>query len=135
MSTIYIDDTSGSDEAGKGTADAPYQSLAFAIFTHGPDAKLLARKDPNTPYEEPTQSALKKAKKGAEGLEKKRKKAEETAEREAKAKSEERERRQKLLEESKKIVLEEDPALPAAIKVQCCTTHALICGNWLTTAL
>ena len=76
MSTIYIDDSSGSDEAGKGTAEAPYQSLAFAIFTHGPEAKLLTRKDPNAPYEEPTQSALKKAKKGADGLEKKRKKAE-----------------------------------------------------------
>lgn len=117
MSTIYIDDSSGSDEAGKGTAEAPYQSLAFAIFTHGPEAKLLTRKDPNAPYEEPTQSALKKAKKGADGLEKKRKKAEELAEREAKEKSEERERKQKLLEESKKIVLEEDPVLPTAEKV------------------
>ncbi|KZT72393.1 asparaginyl-tRNA synthetase [Daedalea quercina L-15889] len=116
MSTIYVDDSSGSDDAGKGTAEAPYQSLAFAIFTHGPEAKLLARKDPNAPYEEPTQSALKKAKKGADGLEKKRKKAEELAEREAKEKSEERERRQKLLEDSKKIVLEEDPALPIAVK-------------------
>ncbi|EPT02482.1 hypothetical protein FOMPIDRAFT_1022841 [Fomitopsis schrenkii] len=118
MSTIYIDDSSGSDEVGKGTAEAPYQSLAFAIFTHGPEAKLLARKDPNAPYEEPTQSALKKAKKGADGLEKKRKKAEELAEREAKGKSEERERKQKLLEESKKIVLEEDLALPTATKAK-----------------
>ena len=118
MSTIHIDDTSGSDETGKGTAESPYQSLAFAIFTHGPEAKLLTRKGPSAPFEEPTQSALKKAKKGADGLEKKKKKAEEVAEREAKEKSEERERRQKLLEESKKIILEEDPTLPAAIKVR-----------------
>ncbi|TFY55208.1 hypothetical protein EVJ58_g8394 [Rhodofomes roseus] len=116
MSAIYVDDSAGSDETGKGTAEAPYQSLAFAIFTHGPETKLLARKDPSASYEEPTQSALKKAKKGADGLEKKRKKAEELAEREAKEKSEERERRQKVLEESKKIVLEEDSALTAAVK-------------------
>ncbi|PCH35689.1 asparaginyl-tRNA synthetase [Wolfiporia cocos MD-104 SS10] len=116
MATIYVDESSGSDETGKGTQEAPYQTLAFAIFTHGPTTTILSRKDAATTYEEPTQSALKKAKKGADGLEKKRKKAEELAEREAKEKSEERERKQKLLEESKKIVLSEDSSLPKAIK-------------------
>ena len=117
MSSIHIDETSGSDDTGKGTLDLPYQSLAFAVFTH-PDATYLIRKDSAGTYEEPTQSALKKAKKGADGIEKKRKKAEELAEREAKEKKEERERREKLLEESKKIVLQEDPTLPAAKKVR-----------------
>lgn len=116
MSTIYVDESAGSDETGKGTAEQPYQTLAFAIYAHSTDT-LLIRKDPTGTYEEPTQSSLKKAKKGADGLEKKRKKAEELAEREAKEKSEERERRERLLEESKKIVLEEDPALPKATKV------------------
>ncbi|CCM02995.1 uncharacterized protein FIBRA_05110 [Fibroporia radiculosa] len=115
MSTVYVDESSGSDEIGKGTQETPYQSLAFALFTHG-SAQVLIRKDPTGSYEEPTQSALKKAKKGADGLEKKRKKAEELAEREAKERSEERDRRQKLLEESKTIVLTEDPALPKAVK-------------------
>ncbi|OBZ69748.1 Asparagine--tRNA ligase, cytoplasmic [Grifola frondosa] len=117
MATIHIDESAGSDESGKGTAELPYQTLAFALFTHT-GATYVIRKDAAGTYEEPTQSALKKAKKGADGLEKKRKKAEELAEREAKEKSEERERRERLLEESKKIVLEEDASLPAAVKAK-----------------
>ncbi|CAL1711741.1 unnamed protein product [Somion occarium] len=116
MSTIYIDETAGSDDTGKGTQELPYQSIAFALFTHGADTKVLIRKDSSAAYEEPTQSALKKAKKGADGLEKKRKRAEELAEREAKEKHAEREKREKLLEESKKVVLQEDASLPKATK-------------------
>ena len=120
MSAFHVDEAAGSDTAGAGTPDAPYQSIAFALFTHGQDAKVLVRKDANTPYDEPTQSALKKAKKGADGLEKKKKKAEELAEREAKAKGEERERREQNIEESKKIKLVEDESLPKAVKVSGC---------------
>ena len=101
MSSFYVDETSGSDTAGKGTQNQPYQSLAYALFTHGQDAKLLVPKD--GAWEEPSQSALKKAKKGADGLEKKRKKAEELAARDAEAKAKEGEKREKLIEESKKI--------------------------------
>lgn len=119
MSTIHIDETTGSDETGKGTPEQPYQTLAFALFTH-PEAKLAVRKDAGGAYEEPTQSALKKAKKGADGLEKKRKKAEELAAREASERAAERERREKVLEESKKIVLVEDASLPKAKKVRSC---------------
>lgn len=111
MATIHVDEKSGSDDTGKGTPELPYQSLAFALFAHS-DATLLIRKDPAGNYEEPTQSALKKAKKGADGLEKKRKKADEVAERE----NAERERKQKLIEESKKFVLTEDASLPKAEK-------------------
>lgn len=116
MSTIYVDETAGSDETGKGTAESPYLTLQFAVYTH-PEAALLTRKDASATFEEPTASSLKKAKKGAEGLEKKRKKAEELAQRDAAQKALERERREKLLEESKKIVLTEDSSLPAAKKV------------------
>ena len=118
MSSVHVDETTGSDETGKGTPDQPYQSLAFAIFTN-PTATLLVRKNADAAYEEPTQSALKKAKKNAEGLEKKRKKAQGLAEREATAKKEERERREKQIEESKKIVLTEDANLQQAKKVRC----------------
>lgn len=117
MSTIYVDETAGSDTTGQGTQEAPYQSLAQAIFAHGDSATLLIRKSPEATYDEPTQSALKKAKKGAEGIAKKKKKAEELAERDAKEKGEERERKERLLEESKKIVLNEDASLPKATKV------------------
>ncbi|GJE94703.1 asparaginyl-tRNA synthetase [Phanerochaete sordida] len=124
MSTIHVDETTGSDDTGKGTPEQPYQSLAYALFAHA-DAKLLVRKDAAGTYEEPTQSALKKAKKGADGLEKKRKKAEELAERDAKDKKDERERREKLIEESKKIVLTEDESLPQAKKAKINNLEAL----------
>ena len=121
MATVHIDETVGSDATGNGTAELPYQSLAFALFVHGNaepgPPKLLIRKNSEATYEEPTQSALKKAKKGADGLEKKRKKQEEIAEKEAKEKGEERERRERLLEESKKIILVEDNSLPSAVRV------------------
>ncbi|KAI5890168.1 asparaginyl-tRNA synthetase [Schizophyllum commune H4-8] len=116
MSPIHIDETTGSDATGTGAPDAPYQTLAYAVFKSATDAKFLTRKDASAPYDEPTQSALKKAKKGAEGLEKKRKKAEELAEKAAAAQGAESEKREKQLEESKKIVLSEDAALPTAIK-------------------
>lgn len=116
MSAIHINEATGSDDTGKGTAELPYQSLAFALFT-SPDAKLLIFDDEKKEYKEPSQSALKKGKKGADGLEKKRKKAEELAEREAKEEAALREKRDKQLEESKKIVLTEDPSLPKASKV------------------
>lgn len=120
MSSIHIDEKAGSDATGKGTADQPYESLAFALYTHQtaePAAKFLIRKDSAGTYEEPTQSALKKAKKGADGLEKKRKKAEELAAKDAAADNEEKERREKLLADSKKIVLQEDESLPKSTRV------------------
>ena len=116
MAPIHVDEATGSDETGQGTPEQPYQSLAFAIYSQ-PEGPYAIRKDASGTYEEPTQSALKKAKKGADGLEKKRKKAEELAEREAKHQREERERREKQIEESKKIVLTEDASLPKAKKV------------------
>lgn len=120
MSTVCVDEAAGSDETGKGTQELPYKSLAFAIFSNtGLDnVKYLIRKDATADYDEATQSALKKSKKGADGLEKKRKKAEELAAREDSERKAERERKEKLLEESKKIVLEEDTALPKATRVQ-----------------
>ena len=117
MASIYVDEAAGSDLTGDGSQQTPYQSLAFALFTQGQSAKVLVRKDSGAEYEEPTQSALKKAKKGADGLEKKRKKAEELAQQAAQVQSEEREKRERHLEESKKIRLVEDAALPAAVKV------------------
>lgn len=120
MAPIHIDETSGSDETGDGTQENPYKSLGQALFNHASQttaASYLIRKDQTVQYDEPTQSSLKKAKKTADGIEKKKKKQEELAERNAKDKGEEIEKREKLLEESKKIVLEEDISLPKATKV------------------
>ena len=123
MAPIHVDEASGSDTSGNGSLDQPYQTLGVALFTHGPSTSFLTRKNSSGTYDEPTQSALKKAKKTADGLEKKRKKQEELAERAAKENSEEKEKREKLLEESKKIVLMEDPALPKAAKVRLSPTE------------
>lgn len=132
MAPIYIDEAVGSDTTGNGTIEAPYQSLGVALFNHPTSASaFLIRKDAAAgTYEEPTQSSLKKAKKTADGLEKKKKKAEELAEREAKEKGDEKERREKILEESKKIVLEEDGTLPKPTKV--CSVSTFVCGGLLT---
>jgi asparaginyl-tRNA synthetase len=135
MAPIYIDETAGSDTTGKGTLEEPYQSLALALFNHGETTPFQIRKSPEAEYDEPTQSALKKGKKNAAGIEKKRKKQEELAEREAKEQSEEKERRERLLEESKKIVLEEDPSLPRATKVRCTASppvHDSLMNNWIS---
>ncbi|KAJ3870922.1 hypothetical protein F5051DRAFT_423725 [Lentinula edodes] len=115
MLTIYIDEATGSDTTGQGTEAQPYQSLAFTISTTA-DAKYLICKDTNTSYDEPTQFAIKKGKKGPGGLEKKGKKEEEIAECKAKEKGEEWEKRERLLEESKSVVLTEDTSLAKATK-------------------
>jgi asparaginyl-tRNA synthetase len=119
MSTIYIDESKGSDTTGDGSQTSPYLSLGYAMFTNGVDnVKFLIRKDDTVKYDAPTQSATKRAKKAVDGLEKKKKKAEELAAKEADKLAGEKEKREKLLEESKKIVLEEDPALPKASRVR-----------------
>lgn len=132
-SLIYIDEASGNDDTGTGTQNAPYKTLAYALFKHdGADnagdppsdagVQLQLRKDATAPYDKPTDSALKKAKKGAEGLRKKQLRAAENAEREARARADV----ERKLEESKKIVLVEDPTLPKAVKVRICIEHTCI---------
>ena len=119
---VYIDEVGGNDGTGDGSLVAPYASLGHALFIH-PSGSFLTKKTtstegvtttPKEEWEEPTQTSLKKAKKTAEGLEKKRKKALENAEREEKEKREAKERKDKQLEESRKVVLVEDPSKPKA---------------------
>ena len=118
MSTVYIDQATGVDAPGNGTIDRPYQTLAYAIFStpsaEVDNAVFQVRKSADVEYDAPTQSATKKAKKDAQGLEKKRLKAE-AEEKEAR---ERQERREKRLEESRKVVLVEDALLPAPVKVR-----------------
>jgi len=114
MAPSYINEATGSDITGDGTQEKPYQTLGFAVYTLGnttPESFLVYGKES---YEEPTQSALKKAKKTADGIDKKRKKQEEL---DAKKEAEDKEKREKL-EESRKIVLTEDESLPKATKVR-----------------
>ncbi|EIW80559.1 asparaginyl-tRNA synthetase [Coniophora puteana RWD-64-598 SS2] len=118
MATIYIDASSGSDAAGRGTLDQPYQTLGYAIFSTSTDSvdstKYLFRASAEAEYDAPTQSATKKAKKDAQGLEKKRQKAAQ----EEKQLQEKREKRERMLEESKKVIITEDESLPKATKAK-----------------
>ncbi|KAI6100492.1 hypothetical protein F5141DRAFT_1293964 [Pisolithus sp. B1] len=103
--------------AGHGTIDLPYQTLAYAIFSMpvaaiGETTHYQIRKGPEAQYNAPIQSAMKKAKKDTQGLEKKRSKAE-AEENEA---HERQEKCEKQLEESKKVVLAEDLSLTTPIK-------------------
>src|ERR1700761_1215600 len=129
MSAIHVDDKAGSDTTGSGTPESPYQSLACAILTHGQSSTFLTRPDPSAKYEEPSPTALKKAKKNAEILEKKKKKDEERAVREQKEKAEEKERTEKRLDESKAIVLVDDSSLPKPVKVSITLTP--LCACWI----
>lgn len=116
MAPFYIDEAAGSDTSADGTQEKPYQTLGYAVFANGQTTpeSFQIRKDTASSYEEPTQSALKKAKKTADGIEKKRKKQEEL---DAKKDADDKEKHEKL-EASKKIVLTEDSALPKAAKVR-----------------
>ena len=115
MAPVYIDESTGNDTIGDGTQNAPYQSLAYAVFVHGSGAEtdLQIRKDATVPFDKPSPTSLKKAVKGADGLRKKHQRAAELAEREAKERAEV----EKKLAESRKIVLIEDASLPKAVKV------------------
>ena len=115
MADVYIDEATGNDELGTGTQNEPYKTLAHAIYKNeGAEIEFRIRKDAETPYDKPTDSSLKKAKKNAEGLKKKAEKAAAIADREAKERAE----ADKRLEESKKIVLIEDQSLPKATRVR-----------------
>ncbi|CAG7853020.1 Asparagine--tRNA ligase, cytoplasmic; AltName: Full=Asparaginyl-tRNA synthetase; Short=AsnRS [Serendipita indica DSM 11827] len=110
--TVYVDEKVGSDDAGDGSIQKPYQSAAQAIVNHGPSPPLviLTRKSEEEEWVAIGISALKKARKGAEGIEKKRQKA-----LAAEAKAAEKAAAQ---EKAKDVVLEEDLSLPQAVKTK-----------------
>lgn len=111
--SVYVDEQIGSDETGDGSVQKPYRTGAQAIVNHGPSPPLniLIRKSEEEEWAAIALSALKKARKNAEGIEKKKKKA---LEAEAKAADKAAD-----LEKLKGVTLEEDKSLPTAVKVGC----------------
>lgn len=121
---LYIDEREGSDETGAGSIQCPYQTAVCAVGVilgmpqeKQPSFKIMANKaqlgEP-AEYTELTASALKKAKKGHEvALKKAKKQAELTAKKNEQEEARAAQEMQKL-EESKRIVLAEDPSLPKA---------------------
>lgn len=136
--TIYIDEDVGQDDStATGTESAPYQTLVHAFAQHAPTTEgiqYLMRKsqtdaageevDPAAKLEwkPATKSALKKATNLWEQRKKKAAKEHELAIRE----KAEAEKRQKVLEEAKKVVIHEDPALPAPVRIRLDVTDPAI---------
>lgn len=111
---VYVNEQAGKDDdsCAKGTEEAPYQTAAYALYKSGAESSILIFKEDK--YETISPSALKKAKKGAEGL---AKKADKAAKLSQQASDKEAEEARKL-EASKKIVIKEDKSLPEAKKIK-----------------
>ncbi|ETN39708.1 asparagine-tRNA ligase [Cyphellophora europaea CBS 101466] len=122
---IYIDEDVGKDETANGTQDVPYKTLLQAMIQH-PGASYQTRKSETGTVEEgadpssrlewkaPTKSAMKKANNLYEAHKKKQAKAGDLALRE----KAEADKRQAVLEEAKKVILEEDKSLPAPVRIK-----------------
>jgi asparaginyl-tRNA synthetase len=126
--TIYVDTDVGiDDESQLGTESKPYKTLAFAYIQQGGSESktYLSRASTTGPvsvngdpaerlvWKDPAKAAIKKAQGALDAHKKKLLKQQQQA-----AQEEEKEKaRLKHLEEAKKIVLEENPSLPKAVKV------------------
>ncbi|OCT46253.1 Asparagine--tRNA ligase, cytoplasmic [Cladophialophora carrionii] len=124
--TIYIDEDVGRDEESvAGSQAAPYKTLLFAMIQH-PGASYQTRKsetgpvdangDPATRLEwkPAAKSALKKATNLYEQHKKKLAKAADLAIRDKEA----ADKRKAVLEEAKKVILEEDRSLPEPVRIK-----------------
>lgn len=119
--TLYICEASGSDSTGTGTPTSPLLTPVAALQKGGPSTVIMVRKKADEEYVALGTSALKKAKKAIEIAEKKAVKAKEAES----ADKDKAEKDAKRLEESKKIVLEEDASLPKATKSKIQSLDAL----------
>jgi asparaginyl-tRNA synthetase len=124
--TIYIDEDVGRDEdTATGTRETPYKTLLHAMIQH-PRASFHTRKSETGPvdangdpaarleWKPASKSALKKVTNLYEQHKKKQAKAADLAIRE----KEEADKRKAVLEDSKKIVLQEDKTLPDPVRIK-----------------
>ncbi|RLV86380.1 Asparagine--tRNA ligase cytoplasmic [Meyerozyma sp. JA9] len=109
--SVYVNEKAGHDAEGHGSEEKPYQTAAYAVFVQ-PETKIFVFKatDDGEGYEEISASALKKAKKGADGLRKKQEKAKAAAEKQSDT--------TKKLESLEVIDIKEDQSLPPAKKIK-----------------
>ena len=129
MSFIYVDEVGGADATEvQGTEASPYKTLSYAYQQH-PGKEFLVRKAPEpTPdaaaaaggekeeseYKPAAKSALKRAVNAYDQYKKKQA----NAEKELALREKQDAERQKVLDEAKKIVLEQDSSLPKAVKIK-----------------
>ncbi|KAF2005864.1 asparaginyl-tRNA synthetase [Amniculicola lignicola CBS 123094] len=131
--TFYIDEDVGKDvESQTGTEDAPYKTLSFAVLTHTETPKFVARKSltgeipeggdesARLEWKPVAKAAMKKAVNYAKAQQKKAAKEHELLALRAKEDAD----RKKVLDEAKKIVIEEDKSLPEAVKIKLDDTDA-----------
>ncbi|KAK5240111.1 asparagine--tRNA ligase, partial [Exophiala xenobiotica] len=125
---VYIDEDVGrDDDSAVGTEGTPYKTLLHAMIKHPPDTTTyLTRKSETGPVGEDgdesarlewkpaSKSALKKATNLFEQHKKKQAKAAELAIRE----NAEAMKRQQVLEEAKRVIVEEDASLPAPTRIR-----------------
>ncbi|KAF1979957.1 asparaginyl-tRNA synthetase [Bimuria novae-zelandiae CBS 107.79] len=125
--TYYIDEDVGQDiDTQAGDESLPFKSLGFAVLIHGESHKFLTRKSvtgeipegsdasARLEWKPAAKAALKKAVNYAKTQKKKAEKAQEQEARDAKVLAD----RTKVLDEAKKITLEEDKSLPAPVKIK-----------------
>ncbi|KAL1793934.1 hypothetical protein ACET3X_007355 [Alternaria dauci] len=131
--TYYIDEDVGHDIPEQtGDESLPYKSLGYAVLTRGETAKFLTRKSvtgevaegadaaSRLEWKEAAKSAMKKAVNYAKTQKKKQEKDQQLL---AQRMKEEHDRN-KVLDEAKKIVLEEDKSLPAPVRIKLDDTDA-----------
>ncbi|OBA20292.1 asparaginyl-tRNA synthetase [Metschnikowia bicuspidata var. bicuspidata NRRL YB-4993] len=117
MSQVYVNEASGTDTAGAGSQQQPFQTPAYALFA-SPEAQVLVYKQKEDSadfeYVEISASALKKAKKGADGL---RKKQEKQAKQEAEMQARQADAARRMAELDL-IQIVEDASLPSAAQIK-----------------
>ncbi|KIV82853.1 asparagine-tRNA ligase [Exophiala sideris] len=125
---IYIDEDTGKDgDSAVGTEGQPYKTLLYAMIQHPPEtATYMTRKSETGPvdgngdpaarleWKPASKSALKKANNLFDQHKRKQAKASELAIRE----NAEAMKRQQVLEEAKKVIIQEDANLPAPVKIR-----------------
>ncbi|SCW02622.1 LAFE_0F10660g1_1 [Lachancea fermentati] len=125
--SLYINELSGIDEtSATGSQESPFKTAAYALFTareQSEEPKLFTFKQDSENgdgYVPITPSALKKARKGCDGLKKKLVKQQELEKR--KQEQQEAENQKKLA--SLNITIEEDPSLPPAQRMKVEKTYS-----------
>lgn len=126
--SLYVNEFTGADEAGyAGSQQQPFKTAAFALFSaaeaEGEPKLFVFKKDEDQEgYAEITASALKKARKGAEGLKKKAVKQKE---------QEEKQKQQEVKDAAKKleamnISIVEDASLPKAERCKIISSYEAV---------
>ncbi|CCE61300.1 hypothetical protein TPHA_0A02180 [Tetrapisispora phaffii CBS 4417] len=128
--SLYINDSTGVDELSVvGSQEQSFKSPAYALFANkqkngaeAPEPKLFVFKAEDNEYQEISASALKKARKGCDGLNKKLIKQKEQ---DAKKQEQDAKNLEKQMS-SLNIKIEEDKSLPAAQKCKINTSYAKV---------